>query len=172
MAGTKTKSLKSLLRRRQGTIPEEIQKLSQLHQVLLDILYQKAQHVPTEAARLIPIRSAERPNQNGWLSFFGLCKYTKKKGFKKVTNKICKETLRITSAPQLDDSNVPQQELHNVCDQLLELLRLSHVETRRSFLYRTQGSLLTGQQVFLDLANHVLEFVDYVPVSFLLKRTS
>ncbi|CEM08695.1 unnamed protein product [Vitrella brassicaformis CCMP3155] len=61
---------------------------------------------------------------------------------------------------QRPDSQV--QDLPTICEQLLALLKTSHAETRKSFIYQNESAMLTGQRVLLNLGNHVLEYVDYI----------
>lgn len=159
--GTYRKSLKSAVRGHQDVPPDEIQKISQLHQLLLDILYRKAQYAPTEVVRWISMRPATHLNRVKWLSFCQLLRKHKPAASAQTASVVPKDA--IGAPAELNTLHASQQEFHDTCDQVLQMLRLSHVETRRCFLYRTQGSLLMGQQVFLNLASHVLEFVDYVP---------
>ncbi|KAF8823047.1 hypothetical protein IE077_000056 [Cardiosporidium cionae] len=52
--------------------------------------------------------------------------------------------------------------LQSVCDNLLRLLKVSDTETNRSFIYSSEYALLTGQRILLNLANHILEYIEYV----------
>lgn len=69
---------------------------------------------------------------------------------------------RRVASPQFYGS---REESYAVCNKVLTLLKSTHVEQRRSFLYEDAGALLVGQRVLLNLANHVVNFSDFVPVS-------
>ncbi|KAL8436334.1 hypothetical protein ACSSS7_001812 [Eimeria intestinalis] len=53
-------------------------------------------------------------------------------------------------------------EVKDTCDELQQLLNTSDVDSRRSFLFGSEAELLRTQRVMLNLANHTLEFMDYV----------
>ncbi|KAL8270297.1 hypothetical protein Esti_005791 [Eimeria stiedai] len=53
-------------------------------------------------------------------------------------------------------------EVKDACDELQQLLNTSDVDSRRSFLFGSEAELLRTQRVMLNLANHTLEFLDYV----------
>ncbi|KAL8444967.1 hypothetical protein Emed_005936 [Eimeria media] len=53
-------------------------------------------------------------------------------------------------------------EVKDACDELQQLLNTSDVDSRRSFLFGSEAELLRTQRVMLNLANHTLEFMDYV----------
>ena len=54
------------------------------------------------------------------------------------------------------------EEAKAACDELLQLLNASDVESRRSFLFATEAELLRSQRVLLNLAHHTLAFLEYV----------
>eukprot|EP00388_Colpodella_angusta_P015779 GDKJ01039081.1.p1 GENE.GDKJ01039081.1~~GDKJ01039081.1.p1 ORF type:complete len:1563 (+),score=478.59 GDKJ01039081.1:231-4691(+) len=53
-------------------------------------------------------------------------------------------------------------DLSSICEQLLLLLKQSHAETRKSYMYASSHALLTGQRVLLSLGNHILDYLDSV----------
>ncbi|KAL8427090.1 hypothetical protein Efla_006896 [Eimeria flavescens] len=53
-------------------------------------------------------------------------------------------------------------EVKAVCDELQHVLHASDLDSRRSFLFNSEAELLRTQRVLLNLANHTLEFLEYV----------
>uniref|UniRef100_A0A0G4GQ96 C2 domain-containing protein n=1 Tax=Chromera velia CCMP2878 TaxID=1169474 RepID=A0A0G4GQ96_9ALVE len=53
-------------------------------------------------------------------------------------------------------------DLNSLCETLLQVLKKSQTETRKSYIYKSEAALLTGQRVLLNVANHVLEYLDYI----------
>lgn len=156
--GSEYKSVKFVFRS-QDVVPEEITRISQLHQALLDMLFSKTQHGASEAGLLALSQASQQPRGT-----------RTKVPFWKRKSKFPMDAAGLQPPPSprgkggpAEVIQVAQQEFHSACDQVLQLLRVSHVETRRSFLYRNPHALLVGQRVFLNLADHVLEFADYVP---------
>lgn len=158
-SGAEHKSVKFIFRNL-DSLPDEIRKLSQLHQELLDIIFTKTQH-GTSTLMSLGETGRGTSNINSPKSLLNQILHRKahRTAFPLSTN-----TTTAAAAMHPPSFQGSQQELHSICDQVLQILRVSHIETRRSFLYKNEASLLIGQRVFLNLANHVLEFADYVPV--------
>ncbi|EPT28380.1 hypothetical protein TGME49_269990 [Toxoplasma gondii ME49] len=136
---------------RAKSVPPEIQKIAELHKTLLDLLFSKAQHSPQEILLNMGV--------GGLLAVVGAHRQ------KPQAPDLAQPGS--TPTPQmvfLSDAKREQvsTEFQSVCEQLLLLLSSSEAETRRSFIYRSVQALLTAQRVLLSLANHVLEYMDYV----------
>eukprot|EP00923_Selenidium_pygospionis_P019846 GHVN01034544.1.p1 GENE.GHVN01034544.1~~GHVN01034544.1.p1 ORF type:complete len:1561 (-),score=256.45 GHVN01034544.1:395-5077(-) len=121
-------------------LPGEVTRIQEYHKELLDFLYTRGQHSHQEV-------------------FSGIL--TDSKPASRQPSQVAPPSSSSRpSQQQGDDSS--QYRFQYILERLLEELKSSHAETRRSFLYKNVEALLASQSIFLNLANHLVDYLDSI----------